>query len=240
MRRAKYRELLKQLSDGKKSKTPDDENKSLAAVIAEKKAKMDSQLKSHYDVLKTVAPGLVGRVSLTPDTAHTDRILLPSFFTASQRHSLGLDKLAKTERTLRVAQCYDTLEKLRKALGVRSFLSRHARKSNGYNNSTRAQASLKRSEHVTKQYAFAYRRSFKALEVLKATPEQLGSLQPLLESDLVMLSTWLEDEQYKSRGTALPWIWSVAQRGAPLPGEDIAAKISEWNEEGTCRSSLFP
>lgn len=208
------------------------DDKSLAAVVSEKRAKLESQLKEHYRVLKIIAPGLVGRVSLIPDAPHKDRILLPSFFTSTQRTTLGLTRLVTTEITLRVAQCYDTLEKLRKALGVRSFLSRHARHSNGYNNSTRAQASLRNSEHNVKQWAIIYRRSYKALLDLGASAAKRRTLRNLEESDLVLLSSWLENEEYKSKDKALPWIWTVAQQSSVSGSGDIVKKIQEWNEEG--------
>lgn len=38
------------------------EDKSLAAVVSQERAKLESQLKDHYDSLKAIAPGPVGRV----------------------------------------------------------------------------------------------------------------------------------------------------------------------------------
>lgn len=64
------------------------EDKSLATVMSQKRAKLESQLKDHYGGLKAIAPGLVGRGSLTPDVPRKDCILMPSDFTHTNERCL--------------------------------------------------------------------------------------------------------------------------------------------------------
>lgn len=223
--RAKYRELVKQLSPGS-------ENTTLLAQISRKKAKVELLLKRHYEALSVVAPGLA-HLNLSPDDLLKDPILLPSSFTTAEREVLELRHLASVEIKLRVAQCHEALEKLRRSLGVRSFLTRHGLKTNGHEARTRAQDAIKRAEHVVKQWAFLYRRGWDRLKVLGADTTTLGTLQVLHGSDLVMLSSWLEDEAYRKKHVQLPWIWTTALRpveGALQP--EVQNKLIAWNEEG--------
>lgn len=225
MNRAKYRELVKQVTE-----SPD--NESLVERVSLKKAQVSTQLKSHYEALAVIAPGLSG-LGLTAADPLDDPIALPSSYTAVEREAFGLERLAKVETSLRVAQCHETLEKLRKALGIRSFFTRYGLKTNGTEEQTRAQTSIRRSEHVVKQWAFVYRRSWGRLEALGTTEAELGTLQVLKERDLVLLSRWLEDEEYRSRDSELPWIWTTALRPVTNETPDgLRGRIATWNLEG--------
>ncbi|KAG9016017.1 hypothetical protein FRB90_003840 [Tulasnella sp. 427] len=222
---AKYNQLL---SQQRKNPLP-----GLKTVFADKlkkrKAKLDAGLMLHYQFLRTITPDAPG-IQLNPKEAHKDQILLPSRLTGFQRQALGLQSLAHLEKKLRIGQAFDILVRLRKALGVRSFLTRHARKSNGYNVTTRAQETLKRAEVAVQQWAAAYHRCWAALTCLEATQIELKGLRDLNNGDLLLLSTWLEDEKYRDRGASLPWIWTVA----PLPQHegDLAESVKAWSEEG--------
>lgn len=211
---AKYRELFKQI-------LPGSENTAQLEQVTRKNVKIKGLLKTYYELLPIVAPGLA-HLHLTPDDPLDDPIILPSSYTVEEREAFGLQHLATIEIKLRIAQCYEALEKLRKALGVRSFLTRHGVKTNGLDQQTRAKASVKRAEHVVKQWAFVYRRSWERLGKLGASTESLGILQPLEESDLVMLSSWLEDEVYKHKDSRLPWIWTTALRSVP---EEVSEEV---------------
>lgn len=156
---------------------------------------MESGLSTHYSFLRSIGSGIVG-IDLTPKEAHKDPIIVPSRLSPRQQQTYGLQRLAKQEKQLRIGQAFDALVQLRKALGVRSFLTRHARKSNSYNITTRAQETLKRAELTVKQWAAAYRHCWDALVRLEASDSELKGLRALNQEDLVLLSTWLEEEKY--------------------------------------------
>lgn len=161
-------------------------------------------------------------------------VTLPSSLAGLARTRLGLDSLACAEVEIRIGHAFDCLESLRRALGVRSFLTRHAKKARGYEKSTREQAAIKKSEGTVKTYTHAYRKTWSALSNLNVPAHRLGNLRALAEADLIMLSTWLEEEQYRSRNAVLPWIWEVASMPSGLDdGErEMAERVSEWQDEG--------
>lgn len=234
--RSKYQQSVKQLAEKAKTKAiaNDSEGDFLTAKVARKKAKLEAKLATHYKDLAIAAPHLTG-FSMTPDAPHRDRILLPSVFTPTQRSTFQLEALAAAEEKLRIAQCWDTLEQLKISLGVRSFLTRHARSFNGTNATTRAQMSFKRAEQNVKQWATIYRRSFNALKKLGVSKTSLGNLRPLEEQDLQVLSTWLEEKKYASKEFELPWIWRTSQTAQvklPNADADIEKRVELWNEEG--------
>lgn len=161
-------------------------------------------------------------------------MLLPSNFTADERQRLMLADLAKAEALVRVGVCFDCLHKLREALGVRSFLTRHTRELHGYRDQTRSQSAIRRAESNVRRWAKAYRKSFRAIDALNVSEaEQLG-LQPLSTQDLTMLGSWLEGAKYVSSGRQLPWIWTIApiQAEGPDVESEMAASVRSWNDEG--------
>ncbi|KAG8902439.1 hypothetical protein FRC00_007975 [Tulasnella sp. 408] len=195
--------------------------------LKSQKTKLEVGIKFHYQSLEKLAP-LVPASYLAPKAPHKDPITLPSNFEPDKWSEYGLLHLAAIEQKLRIGQAFDCLEKLKKALGVRSFLTRHARKSNGYRVATRAQETLKRAEVTVKQWAAAYRCVWDALMHLETPASKLRGLRPLLDGDLVLLSSWLEEEKYRDRGVTLPWIWALL----PLKDkDDIERSVSEWSAE---------
>lgn len=222
--RAKYIQLLAQ--------QPSNELEHLKQAyllkLKSQKTKLEVGIKFHYQSLEKLAP-LIPASYLAPKAPHKDPITLPSNFDPDKWSKYGLVHLVTIEQKLRIGQAFDCLEKLKKALGVRSFLTRHARKSNGYTVATRAQETLRRAEVTVKQWAAAYRRVWGALMELETPASKLRGLRPLLDTDLVLLSSWLEEEKYRDRGTTLPWIWALL----PLKDrDDIERSVSEWSEEG--------
>lgn len=186
-------------------------------------------MKSHYEFLRS--QGLSLPLSqLTPKEAHKDPILLPSQLSPTQQQQFGMVKLAQQEAWLCVGLAFDALLKLRKALAVRSWLTCHAHKTSGYSVNTRTQETFKHAEVSVQQWAKAYQRSWDALVKLEAEEPILHGLQPLQPGDLLLLSTWLEEERYRDQGSTLPWIWAVA----PLPQQDVnmTAAIQDWGDKG--------
>lgn len=183
------------------------------------------------DNIKWDAPA-EGRVWAVPLT-------LPSAFTASQRMALDLNMLAAVETKLRIGNGHDILEKLRKALGLRSFLTRSARNQRaGYKGYTRSQAEIRRAQSIVKQWGHAYRRNWAALVALDVTGPILRGLQELKSDDLKLLGAWLEDEQYRNPTANLPWIWRVSplvrEEDNAMDDDELAAMVADWNEEGSC------
>lgn len=201
---------------------------SIEEKIRKHKGRLETGLDSHYEFLRSQGLPLSAS-QLYPKEPHQDPILVPSHLSSAQRQQFGWVKLASHEKQLRIGLAFDALLKLRKALGLRSFVSRHVRKTNGYTINTRTQETLKRAEMTVKHWSAAYRRSWEALMRLGAEGNVLQGLRPLEQKDLVLLSTWLEEEKYRDWGSSLPWIWSVA----PLPHQetDVAAAIEDWSQE---------
>lgn len=198
--------------------------------------RLEGRFQSLYDRLHELAPLLadaeVGSLAL-PDIV---RIPLLSTFSTNERERFGLDGLARIETRLRLRMCFDCLKKLKDALGVRSFLTRHSKTQHGVHKSTRAQEAIQQAEGVVRKWGKAYRRSWGALDLMAVpVPERLG-LQELVAADLTILGDWLEGEQYKYGAKKLPWIWILA----PVPGlnadeggqHSANQAVEAWNEEG--------
>jgi hypothetical protein len=172
---------------------------------------------------------------------------MPSTFNPSQREQFQLTTLAILEVELRIGQAYDALERLRQALGVRSFLTRHVRQTHGYKNTTRAQENIRRADTSVKRWAKVYRKSFSALQNLPVDASRVEGLRYLEEKDLVLLSEWLEDEEYKSIGSLsktpnhrpLPWIWTVSPAAVSADEGAVEKAVLDWNE-GVCMSKGSP
>lgn len=207
----------------------------------------------HYKALPHIAPAL-SAYDLTPGDAHDDPILLPSSFTREEITSLNLQELADIELRLRVGQGHDILERLRKALGVRSLFTRQARNTHGYRGSTRSQEAIRWAQSEVNSCARLYRRLFKGIQALNPPKENLLGLRELQNSDLVMLSDWVEDKLYQgSDRQPLPWIWRLlsttkdqrpdSQADSEDHDEEESAEarearmecmqiVEQWNEEG--------
>lgn len=164
-------------------------------------------------------------------------LTLPSAFNSSQRTALGLTMLATIETKLRIGNGHDILEKLRKALGLRSFLTRNARNQKaGYKGYTRSQAEIRRAQSIVKQWGHAYRRNWAALVALDISGPILRGLEELKSDDLKLLGVWLEDEQYRNPTGSLPWIWRVSplvrEGDDAVDDDELATMVADWNEEG--------
>lgn len=160
-------------------------------------------------------------------------LTLPSALSSQQISQFGLRDLAEAERRLRIGACFDSIGKLKDALGVRSFLTRHARQQQGYNGATRSQESIRRAAANVKRDGRSYRTSWRALDGLEVSSADRQGLQELHESDMTILGQWLEGEQYRYRGTQLPWIWTLLPISERDEGDEIGADVDSWNWEGT-------
>ena len=216
----------------------------LAATVERTKTKLENSLVNHYTTLKRLAPQLstVPGMILSPEDAHTDPILLPSRIDVAVRNRCGLGTAAAIEAKLRIAAGHEAVEATKKALGVRSWMTRHARSASNYTTTTRAQHSVRRSEMVVKSCAKQYNRHWNALDNLGVPAVERMGLQELTSDHLVVLGSWLENESYKpSNSTApnpadrrpLPWIWRMHRVSNEEDATDeVAARVEAWNSEG--------
>lgn len=160
-------------------------------------------------------------------------LTLPSSLSTEQIAEFGLQDLAQAERKLRIGACFDFIGKLKDALGVRSFLTRHSRQQQGYNGATRSQEAIRRAEANVKRHGRSYRCSWRALNGLGVPDTDRQGLQELHESDMTILGQWLEGQQYRYRGTQLPWIWTLLPIGEHDDDDEVGANVDAWNWEGT-------
>lgn len=202
-------------------------------------AKLQEKIEAFLERMQALSPSLVAMEPSDPSAPETARLLLPSTFTAAEREDLGLQSLAAIEARLRIGECFDAVKKLKEALGVRSFLTRHVREQLGYNQATRSQDSIKRAEAVVRRWGRVYQAGWRALDALQTSHEDRQGLQELKKEHLTVLGQWLEGEQYKHRGSTLPWIWSVvpfSAEEADGEGSEMADRVESWNREGAWTS----
>lgn len=170
------------------------------------------------------------------------RVIFPSSFRDSgARLDLGLRNMEEWETALRIGHGHDLLVKLRGALGVKSYLSKHqTSNARGYAETGRVGSARTRAGNNVKLIAKLYRVNWAALVTLGMTdPEKLKGLQPLQDADLAMLSSWLEEGRYRTR-EALPWVWKLESLvNNNVNSEDVADRIRAWNTEGHSPPSLF-
>lgn len=213
-------------------------SKAEAVALENQKLALIPQLTQHYETLTLLAPGLAP-ADLVSKAPHHDPIILPSSYSAERRAVFGLQNLAAVEAKLCVAQAHDLLELLRQALGLRAFLTRQSAKvvGGGIPPLTRAQSAIQRAGEEVFVLRKAYEKAWAAIESLGVPVVARYGLQPLLEGDLTLLSTWLENESYRhgrSSAVKLPWIWTIG----PLAlgqGDDpdaVSETIQKWNQEG--------
>lgn len=72
---------------------------------------------------------------------------------------------------------------------------------------------------------------------LNVSTQELYGLQVMKESDLKLLTTWLDTEQYRhgrSTATSLPWIWTVGPFGLGTIASDaeMTEAVQNWTQEG--------
>lgn len=238
--RLKFKSLLEQLGDQKRARPAE------AKALQRSKIRLRDNLSAHNSAMLMLAPNLWD-VELNPSGERrlwASPITLPSSFTGPERQNLNLDALAAIEAELRIGHGHDVLEKLRKALGVRSFLAKKSRDRTNYRTHTHSQEEIRRAQLVVKQWGRIYRKNWAALSALDVKGAALRGLQELKDGDLTLLGAWLEDEQYRNPGVNLPWIWKlsplIAEGGEGMDGDEVAGLVASWNDEGACKGCVLP
>lgn len=204
--------------------------------VTSKKATVERLLREHYRGLRAIAPRLA-EYDLTPGVAHDDPICLPSTFNAQERAEYELEELARLETALRIGQCHDDLVALRRALSVRSHLTRHSRQPLGYGTATRVQDTIQRAARTVTSLAQTYRRHYNGLISLGTSQATSQGLRPLEAADLILLSDWIEDRGFRSgQKISLPWIWTLTENQWAEHEEhevgEVDRAIAQWNAEG--------
>ncbi|KAF8175800.1 hypothetical protein BJ912DRAFT_857712 [Pholiota molesta] len=163
--------------------------------------------------------------AVNPLYPEQELLLLPSHLSQPLRSSLGLEKYAKIEYTLREGQAHDALESVRKAIRTfnfnLNFKKEHVR---GQGANTRAQNFLRTLTAEKISCAEKYRVSRKALLSLGLSPNDT-IFQELLDTQL-----WSKNSAapLKLGDSHLddPWFWTVG-RPSGLSDEDE----KDWNLE---------
>jgi hypothetical protein len=184
-----------------------------------------------------------------------EKLRLPSEFTFEARNRLGLEDLARTEYQLHLGQAHDSLEKLRGALGLKSFLIHQKYKNAGSQGAlTGSESQVDRATRHVLKWQQVYKRPWEALGRLSDGRSQYGmegsrqQLPELKEDDCVMLSGWMEEHRFwraqgelaesqaseKGKGRReLPWFWKIHIEGNPQKDtDDIDGSIAAWATNG--------
>jgi hypothetical protein len=208
------------------------------------------ELENWFQTLKDFMPADAlgeGPVSqLAPELAI---LRLPSDYALETHDRLGLTNLADTEYLLRHAQATDALCSIRQALGLKSFMVRAKHNNaNGQAQLLRSNSEIERAEKLVSKWKEVYRRSWQAMGKLRGLGKEddSGRLKPLLDSDLLMLSDWLDEHRFwqekgevaaadaakKGNGRRdLPWIWKM-EFDVTSPISVIDASIQTMSTEG--------
>ncbi|KIJ29007.1 hypothetical protein M422DRAFT_269618 [Sphaerobolus stellatus SS14] len=178
-----------------------------------------------------------------------EKLRLPSDYPRFSHETLGLLGLADSEYRLRVAQAYDALQKIRAALGLKSFLVRRKHDSSGQSALLRSEAEIERAQRQVDKWAEVYERAWDAMDSLRDANEN-GCHDSRLKvlnrgRDLIMLSKWLDEHRlWRERGEVaeaasakrgeghqeLSWIWKVEfQMGTSSDAVDQA--VHGWTAE---------
>lgn len=234
--RAKHRQHLLELNQ-----KPDNAGVKTAAESSQSRLRI--AIGKHRKSVAALAPQIPVEPLADEDPLHEAELILPSSLSLVDRTEYGWAQMAGVELKLRIGLIYDILQALKKALAVKSYLSRQSKQPSNKAHQTRSMSQVTEAAKKVDYLKKAYRRCFKTLLSLGPSTLELGNLQELKEEDVQMLSSWLEEERYKkastlpgqgpSDGTSreLPWIWRISPI-AVEPGEDVSEAVEKWNKEG--------
>jgi len=183
-----------------------------------------------------------------------EKLQLPSDFSAEARERLGLVSLADIEYQLRCGQLYDALEKLRGALGLKSFLVRRKYKlASGQGALLRSETEIERAGRQVRKWKDVYQRGWRALKALeqgRADPTAADPGKPLLElqdAECIMLSDWLDEHRFwrqegeMAEATAaakgggrkeLPWFWKMQFKTTDQEDDEVGEVVANWANDG--------
>lgn len=215
---------------------------SSSAYLARKRLHLQNTVKSHRkDVFDRFAFCLGDLERLQEsDIAHASSFPLQAFDTPEFR-SFG-----ELELRVRVGHGHDLLDRIRKGIGLKTFLWRwHKEEAKGQAMSQRVSAARDRAkrnlDYSTKQYGQNWKKIQKLCEGLQVpvddshhSIEVLKGLKEVRNDDLRMLSDWVDDyRDYKpNRYERMPWIWKVGRYEPGRSNSHCKGIVEEWEEEG--------
>jgi len=223
--------------------------------LAEARRKLSKSLDTWFESLPDFLPADALQEAPRHDTSpDKERLQLPSDFSAEARERLGLISLARIEYQLRCGQLYDILERLRGALGLKSFLIRRKyRLASGQGALLRSETEIDRAGRQVRKWKEVYQRGWRALKELEgsqgtlADDDQGKPLLELRESDCVMLSDWLDDHRFwrqegemaeaaaGSKGGGrkeLPWFWKMQFKAPDHRDDEVGEVVANWANDG--------
>ena len=200
------------------------------------------RIRLHQENLRVLVPDL--SVMDDDKVFHQFPVALPSSFTDEERQSLDIAPLIDVEVDLRIGHAHDVLERLRQALGLKSFLIQESQQTRAGNRSeeydrhdprTRAEHKVKHSWDLVQEWVQLYNTSWNALCRLGVDERRMCGLRELKDKDLIMLGGWIQEQRYKtgsSNGEQLPWIWRLSPLSSTQEVGELSQKVASWNEEG--------
>ncbi|KAG8943144.1 hypothetical protein FRC00_011330 [Tulasnella sp. 408] len=179
------------------------------AKITSLEDKLRQELDRHYGRLFETYPQLenLGLVAKSPQD---DPIWLPSRLPLKEVEELNVTDLWEAESQLRIGQAYDAIRDLRKALGLRSWWSRHVKAQNDSQmTKTKGQSSLLACRAKVREASRIYSICYHWLHKMAPGLAKRFGFQELKAQDLVLLNDWLEGGRYRTNEGRLPWIWTL-------------------------------
>jgi hypothetical protein len=158
-----------------------------------------------YNLLDT-AP--VEGITPTVPPIEVRRIPLPSFFTCSDRDSIGLTQIAEYEDQLRRGSASESLEEVRQRLIQYNWnLAKKIGEVHGQAGNTRFASQLRTMHSEARESACKYRVMYEGLLSLGLSRDD-RMFRELLDSELWVKNT-AQRERLGSKTTEDPWYWRV-------------------------------
>lgn len=207
-----------------------------ALLLMEERVK--NRIGEHFSTLLRVCPELQEADLVRGQPLTTQNLYLPSNFPPKDWPKYKLEKIAKKEAQIQIAEAHDALRRLRNALGLKALLLQSQKKHvRGYEQNTRAKGSVVIAEKGIRRQAEAYRRAWKAiceLGVQVGPDKAAGDLRPLLEGDIVPLREFSEERRFVGDNEGVPWIWRLMSFNGTEsePGNGVMGTVNSWNNEG--------
>ena len=190
----------------------------------------------------------------TDASPEKELLRLPSDFDEEARHRLGLIPLSRIEFQLRCGQLHDALNKLRNALGLKSFLVRcKYHLASGQGALLRSETEIERAGRQVQKWIEVYKRGWCALNALNTDQGVLSKdhpslqLQELHDTDCIILSEWLDEHRFwreqgemaegaaadKGRGRReLPWFWKIQFESPVDEDGEVGDAVKDWANDG--------
>ncbi|KAG8927115.1 hypothetical protein FRC01_008000 [Tulasnella sp. 417] len=199
--------------------------------------RLRNRIGEHHSILLRVCPGLQEAELVRGQPPTTQNLYLPSNFIDTDWPKYKLEKIAKKEAQIQIAEAYDALRRLRNALGLKALLLQNQKQHvRGYERNTQARRSVVIAEKGIKRQAEAYKRAWNAicnLRVEVGPNTAAGDLRPLLEKDVVPLGEFSDERRFSRDNEAIPWIWRLMNINGPEREVEkgVIGTVTSWNNE---------